>query len=103
MTQDTVTGFILAGIGHRNVEGQNFLIVKPGENWNLDFLLQFTCRQNAEENNYTLEIRGVEYMLESEYVFIAWCCIAGEPNSNFVPLTEVSFVRKCFSDRCSTV
>ena len=29
--QDTVTGFILAGIGHRNVEGQNFLIVKPGE------------------------------------------------------------------------
>ena len=28
--KDTVTGFILAGIGHRNVEGQNFLIVKPG-------------------------------------------------------------------------
>jgi vacuolar-type H+-ATPase subunit F/Vma7 len=29
--KDTVTGFILAGIGHRNVEGQNFLIVKPGK------------------------------------------------------------------------
>mmetsp|Transcript_15801 Transcript_15801/g.15169 ORF Transcript_15801/g.15169 Transcript_15801/m.15169 type:complete len:117 (-) Transcript_15801:330-680(-) len=27
--EDTVTGFILAGIGHRNVEGQNFMIVKP--------------------------------------------------------------------------
>mmetsp|Transcript_3162 Transcript_3162/g.6383 ORF Transcript_3162/g.6383 Transcript_3162/m.6383 type:complete len:116 (-) Transcript_3162:151-498(-) len=26
--EDTVTGFILAGIGHRNVEGQNFLVVK---------------------------------------------------------------------------
>lgn len=30
LPQDTVTGFILAGIGHRNVEGQNFLIVKSG-------------------------------------------------------------------------
>ena len=30
IVKDTVTGFILAGIGHRNVEGQNFLIVKPG-------------------------------------------------------------------------
>ena len=28
--EDTVTGFILAGVGHRNVEGQNFLIVKSG-------------------------------------------------------------------------
>lgn len=28
--QDTVTGFVLAGIGHRNVEGQNFLIIKKG-------------------------------------------------------------------------
>jgi V-type H+-transporting ATPase subunit F len=27
--EDTVTGFILAGIGHRNAEGQNFLVVKP--------------------------------------------------------------------------
>jgi hypothetical protein len=30
LPQDTVTGFILAGIGHRNVEGQNFLVVKSG-------------------------------------------------------------------------
>mmetsp|Transcript_18015 Transcript_18015/g.18074 ORF Transcript_18015/g.18074 Transcript_18015/m.18074 type:complete len:117 (-) Transcript_18015:197-547(-) len=27
--EDTVTGFILAGVGHRTVEGQNFLVVKP--------------------------------------------------------------------------
>mmetsp|Transcript_1531 Transcript_1531/g.1534 ORF Transcript_1531/g.1534 Transcript_1531/m.1534 type:complete len:117 (+) Transcript_1531:47-397(+) len=26
--EDTVTGFVLAGIGHRTIEGQNFLIVK---------------------------------------------------------------------------
>jgi V-type H+-transporting ATPase subunit F len=26
--EDTVTGFLLAGIGHRNAEGANFLIVK---------------------------------------------------------------------------
>ncbi len=29
-SQDTVTGFILAGIGHRTVDGENFLVVKPG-------------------------------------------------------------------------
>ena len=28
--EDTVTGFILAGVGHRTVEGCNFLVVKPG-------------------------------------------------------------------------
>lgn len=28
MFQDTVTGFLLAGIGHRTAEGANFLIVK---------------------------------------------------------------------------
>ncbi|KAJ8507185.1 hypothetical protein ON010_g18995 [Phytophthora cinnamomi] len=27
--EDTVTGFILAGIGHRTAEGTNFLVVKP--------------------------------------------------------------------------
>eukprot|EP01039_Chlorochromonas_danica_P000901 gene901-982_t len=27
--EDTVTGFLLAGVGHRNTEGQNFLVVKP--------------------------------------------------------------------------
>eukprot|EP01035_Chromulina_nebulosa_P036547 gene36547-49244_t len=27
--EDTVTGFLLAGVGHRNAEGQNFLVVKP--------------------------------------------------------------------------
>eukprot|EP01040_Poterioochromonas_malhamensis_P005246 gene5246-5626_t len=27
--EDTVIGFLLAGIGHRNAEGQNFLVVKP--------------------------------------------------------------------------
>lgn len=27
--EDTVTGFVLAGVGHRNAEGQNFLVVKP--------------------------------------------------------------------------
>ena len=29
LLKDTVTGFLLAGIGHRTVEGSNFLIVKP--------------------------------------------------------------------------
>ena len=29
--EDTVTGFLLAGVGHRTVEGQNFLVVKPGD------------------------------------------------------------------------
>ena len=29
--EDTVTGFVLAGVGHRNVEGSNFLVVKEGE------------------------------------------------------------------------
>jgi V-type H+-transporting ATPase subunit F len=29
--EDTVVGFVLAGVGHRTSEGQNFLIVKPGE------------------------------------------------------------------------
>jgi vacuolar-type H+-ATPase subunit F/Vma7 len=28
--QDTVTGFILAGVGHRNAQGQNFVVIKPG-------------------------------------------------------------------------
>lgn len=28
--EDTVTGFVLAGVGHRTVEGQNFLVVKSG-------------------------------------------------------------------------
>lgn len=27
--EDTVTGFILAGVGHRTAEGTNFLVVKP--------------------------------------------------------------------------
>lgn len=27
--EDTVTGFLLAGVGHRTAEGSNFLIVKP--------------------------------------------------------------------------
>mmetsp|Transcript_29233 Transcript_29233/g.49345 ORF Transcript_29233/g.49345 Transcript_29233/m.49345 type:complete len:116 (-) Transcript_29233:353-700(-) len=26
--EDTVTGFLLAGVGHRTIDGQNFLIVK---------------------------------------------------------------------------
>lgn len=26
--EDTVTGFVLAGVGHRTAEGQNFLIVR---------------------------------------------------------------------------
>ena len=29
--EDTVTGFILAGIGNRTAEGTNFLVVKPGD------------------------------------------------------------------------
>ena len=28
--QDTVTGFLLAGVGHRTAEKTNFLVVKPG-------------------------------------------------------------------------
>ena len=28
--EDTVTGFVLAGVGHRNVQGSNFLVVKEG-------------------------------------------------------------------------
>ncbi|GLD98659.1 hypothetical protein PINS_up007376 [Pythium insidiosum] len=27
--EDTVTGFILAGVGHRTADGTNFLVVKP--------------------------------------------------------------------------
>ena len=30
LNQDTVTGFLLAGIGHRTSDGSNFLVVKPG-------------------------------------------------------------------------
>lgn len=29
--QDTVTGFLLAGVGHRTVNTTNFLVVKQGE------------------------------------------------------------------------
>jgi V-type H+-transporting ATPase subunit F len=29
--EDTVTGFLLAGIGHRTTESTNFLVVKPGK------------------------------------------------------------------------
>ena len=29
--QDTVTGFLLAGVGHRTVNTTNFLVVKNGE------------------------------------------------------------------------
>ena len=29
--EDTVTGFVLAGVGKRNSDGQNFLVVKPGK------------------------------------------------------------------------
>jgi hypothetical protein len=29
--QDTVTGFLLAGVGHRTAEKSNFLVVKPGK------------------------------------------------------------------------
>ena len=28
--EDTVTGFLLAGVGHRTAEDSNFLIVKEG-------------------------------------------------------------------------
>lgn len=31
--EDTVTGFLLAGVGHRTMEGANFLVVKNGECW----------------------------------------------------------------------
>ena len=31
--EDTVTGFILAGVGHRTAEGTNFLVVKPSTSW----------------------------------------------------------------------
>jgi len=29
--EDTVTGFLLAGVGHRTMEGANFLVVKNGK------------------------------------------------------------------------
>lgn len=29
--EDTVTGFLLAGVGHRTMEGANFLVVKIGK------------------------------------------------------------------------
>lgn len=29
--EDTVTGFLLAGVGHRSTDGANFLVVKPGK------------------------------------------------------------------------
>ena len=28
--EDTVTGFLLAGVGHRNASSTNFLVVKSG-------------------------------------------------------------------------
>jgi hypothetical protein len=31
--EDTVTGFLLAGVGHRTMEGANFLVVKNGKCW----------------------------------------------------------------------
>ena len=31
-SQDTVTGFVLAGVGHRTSDGENFLVVKSGNN-----------------------------------------------------------------------
>lgn len=39
--EDTVTGFVLAGVGHRTVEGQNFLVVKSGSYNNNKFY--FIC------------------------------------------------------------
>ena len=41
LIQDTVTGFLLAGIGHRTVDGQNFLIVKQG------LLCEYMCHNTA--------------------------------------------------------
>mmetsp|Transcript_4984 Transcript_4984/g.10998 ORF Transcript_4984/g.10998 Transcript_4984/m.10998 type:complete len:122 (-) Transcript_4984:92-457(-) len=29
--EDTVTGFLLAGVGHRDAKGQNFLVVDPAK------------------------------------------------------------------------
>ena len=40
--QDTVTGFVLAGTGHRDAKGSNFLVVKEGK---IDFFLSFDFTQ----------------------------------------------------------
>jgi V-type H+-transporting ATPase subunit F len=49
--QDTVTGFLLAGVGHRTAEGSNFLIVKQ------DTKLQLV--EEAFENFTTREDIGI--------------------------------------------
>ena len=46
LPQDTVTGFLLAGVGHRNAKGSNFLVVK-----------QDTKLQQVEESFQTFTTR----------------------------------------------
>jgi hypothetical protein len=48
IVKDTVTGFVLAGVGHRNAEGSNFLVVKAGKfdvaGGKTSFLIRLKCR-----------------------------------------------------------
>eukprot|EP01038_Epipyxis_sp_PR26KG_P007982 gene7982-10823_t len=46
--EDTVTGFVMAGIGHRTVEGQNFMVVKPETDFKLveEFFRTLTNRND---------------------------------------------------------
>lgn len=47
--EETVTGFVLAGVGHRNSEGSNFLIVKPGTEIGIveEFFKKITSRDDV--------------------------------------------------------
>jgi len=52
--KDTVTGFIMAGIGHRTVDGQNFLIVKQGNSNDIltnFFSLSYHCFCRGHERS----------------------------------------------------
>jgi hypothetical protein len=52
--QDTVIGFLLAGVGHRNAEGQNFLVVKPGKSFGscTTERTYISCQHNGFSNRY---------------------------------------------------
>eukprot|EP00522_Entomoneis_paludosa_P017912 CAMPEP_0172439208 /NCGR_PEP_ID=MMETSP1065-20121228/272_1 /TAXON_ID=265537 /ORGANISM="Amphiprora paludosa, Strain CCMP125" /LENGTH=132 /DNA_ID=CAMNT_0013187857 /DNA_START=188 /DNA_END=586 /DNA_ORIENTATION=- len=47
--EDTVTGFLLAGVGHRNADGANFLIVKQDTKMSQieEFFQAFTQRDDV--------------------------------------------------------
>lgn len=49
--EDTVTGFVLAGVGHRTVEGCNFLVVKSGASFKPSLLLPASTSTRASQHS----------------------------------------------------